>query len=275
MARLQWGEFGSRRYETGVDRGVIYPIEPVLRDWPQGAIIPAVPWNGLTSYSETPQGVEPIPVYQDGIKLEEVPTQEVYAGTVAAFTAPEYVEQASGRNVPQIGVQMHGGYHGLFNFTCRTKLENDLGEPASSYIIHLIYNVTGVQTARQRPTRGQQDSPLIYTYNLSSVPEIVEGYAPVSSISIVANEASEDYVRRLEELLYGTAETEPSFPSPQTVLAIFEGAPLLLIVDHGDGSFTASSPSDMVRMTDSETFELDAPTVIILSEDEYQVSDYL
>ena len=45
MAKLVWDETGKRLYETGVDRGVLYP--QVSGAYPNG-----VAWNGLTGVTE-------------------------------------------------------------------------------------------------------------------------------------------------------------------------------------------------------------------------------
>jgi hypothetical protein len=43
MAALAWDQVGERLYETGVDHGVLYPIDGT------GAYTPGVVWNGLTA----------------------------------------------------------------------------------------------------------------------------------------------------------------------------------------------------------------------------------
>lgn len=48
MAELVWGGNGQRYFETGIDRGVLYP-----------RVGPGVPWNGLTGISEKPDGGTP------------------------------------------------------------------------------------------------------------------------------------------------------------------------------------------------------------------------
>jgi hypothetical protein len=61
MTVLEWDKIGDRRYETGVDRGVLFP--------PNG---PAVPWNGLTAITETVSR-EVKSYYVDGVKYHGPP----------------------------------------------------------------------------------------------------------------------------------------------------------------------------------------------------------
>ena len=43
MAKIKWDQTGERLYETGVDRGVVYP-QASNGSYPKGA-----GWNGLTA----------------------------------------------------------------------------------------------------------------------------------------------------------------------------------------------------------------------------------
>jgi len=76
----------------------------------------------------------------------------------------------------------------------------------------------------------------------------------------------------LEDVLYGNASEPPRLPTPQEVWEIVEQASLLLVVDHGDGTFSVIGPDSAITMLDATTFQIDWPSVIILNPDEYQIS---
>ena len=59
--KLKWDQTGERLYETGVDRGVVYP--QVAGAYPAGAA-----WNGLTGVTLSPSGAEPSPLYANNHK---------------------------------------------------------------------------------------------------------------------------------------------------------------------------------------------------------------
>ena len=59
---LKWDQTGERLYETGIDRGVIYP-QSEAGDYPMGEA-----WNGLTSVTESPSGAEPTALYANNGK---------------------------------------------------------------------------------------------------------------------------------------------------------------------------------------------------------------
>ena len=62
MSKLVWDETGTRKYETGVNHGVLYPQNETGK-YPKG-----VAWNGLTSVTESPSGAEETALYADNIK---------------------------------------------------------------------------------------------------------------------------------------------------------------------------------------------------------------
>ena len=56
MSKLIWDKVGERLYETGVDHGVLYPIQT------GGQYNKGVAWNGLSAVTESPSGAEPSPI---------------------------------------------------------------------------------------------------------------------------------------------------------------------------------------------------------------------
>ena len=94
MARIQWDLTGERTYETGVDRGVLYPYDLQTKDYKNG-----VGWNGLTSINETPSGAEPTAHYADNIKYLNLMSAEEFGFTIEAFTYPEDFGMCDGSHV--------------------------------------------------------------------------------------------------------------------------------------------------------------------------------
>lgn len=62
-----WDVPGELRYETGLDRGVLYP--PGRR---------AVPWNGLVSVDESTDEANAETIYFDGVKRFDKITPEIF-----------------------------------------------------------------------------------------------------------------------------------------------------------------------------------------------------
>ena len=61
MSKLVWDQIGERYYETGVEKGVLYPVE-------NGTYQAGVAWSGLTTVTEKPSGAESTALYADNTK---------------------------------------------------------------------------------------------------------------------------------------------------------------------------------------------------------------
>ena len=83
MSKLVWDKTGERLYETGVDHGVLYPIQA------GGLYNKGVAWNGLTAVTESPSGAEASPIYADNIKYLNLMSAEEFGATIEAYTYPD------------------------------------------------------------------------------------------------------------------------------------------------------------------------------------------
>ena len=62
MSALVWDEIGSRFFETGVKKTVLYPLA-------NGVYSTGCAWNGVTAINEASDGAETTALYADNIKL--------------------------------------------------------------------------------------------------------------------------------------------------------------------------------------------------------------
>ena len=67
---LKWDDTGTRIYETGTDRGVLYPIDA------NGAYPLGVAWNGLTGVTEKPTGGDETALYANNSKYASLRAAE-------------------------------------------------------------------------------------------------------------------------------------------------------------------------------------------------------
>ena len=65
---ISWDDAGKRLYETGTDRGVLYPVVGANAATDGKAYTGGVAWNGLTGFTESPEGAEANAIYADNIK---------------------------------------------------------------------------------------------------------------------------------------------------------------------------------------------------------------
>src|SRR4051794_22807589 len=112
MTAIVWDRLEDRRYETGIERGVIYPVG--------GA---AVPWNGLVSVGET-KSREAKPYFQDGVKVLDRLIAPAYSAKISAFTYPDALEELAGNLKLAPGIDLHDQREGQFHLSYRTLIGN-------------------------------------------------------------------------------------------------------------------------------------------------------
>jgi hypothetical protein len=56
------------------------------------------------------------------------------------------------------------------------------------------------------------------------------------------------------------------------VLEMFESGAILRIVDHGDGTWTATGPDEAIKMLSSTMFEITWPSAIYIDTETYKIS---
>jgi len=209
MSKLDWGKAGSRLYETGIDRGVLY-----LRS------STPVPWVGLTGLEEDFGEDQSEPVYFDGLKIRDDFSIGDFSGTLSAFTYPDEFAALEG-----IGEVIQGFYAddqptGSFNLTFRTLIGNDLDDTAHGYKIHIIYNVVVVPAARTRETHTEEIAPQNFSWGIAATPVDVPNYRPTAHFILDSSEMDPGVLAVLESYLYGTDRSDPILPSLELMLGL-------------------------------------------------------
>ena len=255
MTRILWDAIGSRYFSAGVDRGVLY-----LQN---GS---GVPWNGLTAVNEAPSGADVVEVYYDGQKFFSSRSVEAFEFTIEAVTYPLEFEEYDGR-----GQYVTAQRRKPFGFSYRTRVGNDNDGIEHGYLIHLVYNALAMPSPRSRSTLGEAVNVTTFSWPIVTTPLDVAGRWG-SHLIIDTRVAYPTAVAALEDLIYGSAGTESRLPEPQEILDLFEDFAILKITNHGDGTWTAEGPDDVVSMINPTTFKIDWPSVVYLDEDTYQVS---
>lgn len=235
MTRLRWFK---KDYELGLDRGVFYP---------KGA--PGVVWDGLISAQEADDG-EQQRRYVDGVKTYQKHTTGDSAGIIEAFTYPDefYTHSLTETRIESFGVSYRV-------------------QKADSYEIHLIYNA---KIPRGEISHNQSEiDPFRWAF--TTLPVSVPDAKPSAHLIIKVDTAYSWTVEALEEVLYGSDAENPRLPEPAEVFQIFEDNSILQIIDHGDGTWTAKGPDDVVKLLDPTTFEIDWPSAVFIDATSYTI----
>lgn len=262
MATLVWDEVSERIYQAGIDRGVLF-----LND---GTV---VPWNGLTSLEES-SNAESKSFYIDGVKYLENLIPGDFVGKLKAITYPEEFDQVSGLVDVAIGLSFYNQPVQSFSLSYRTKIGNDVEGTEYAYKIHILYNLIANPEAYSFNTFDDSAvKPIEFVWSLTGTPPKIGRFKPTVHISVDSREAQPAALQMLEDKLYGTVISAPSLPTIQDVAEYFGYLNALIIIDHGDGTWSAVDDSDTyITMLDSTTFQIDNVDATYLDGDTYTVS---
>ena len=157
MSKLVWDKTGERLYETGVDHGVLYPIQA------GGLYNKGVAWNGLTAVTESPSGAEASPIYADNIKYLNLMSAEEFGATIEAYTYPDEFAECDGSAEIATGVTIGQQARKVFGLSYRTVIGNDVDSNDYGYKLHLIYGALAAPSEKGYTTIN--DSPEAITFS--------------------------------------------------------------------------------------------------------------
>lgn len=242
MSRINWGLPSDLQIESGLDRGVYYPKSG-----------PGIVWNGLLSIFETETDSEEKGYYHEGVRFLTKQTAGNFNVALVAYTYPEELDEND---------------H-IFGLSYRTRIETP---ESSGYKLHLVYNISAEPTDIQNSTINQSADAIQFSWSLTTTPIKILNKKPSAHFIIDSRITYPWVLQVIEDTLYGTEHTDPYLPTIEEVLGLFEEGSILRITDHGDGTWTADGPDDVVYFTGETEFEIDYSTVVYLNPTTYQVS---
>lgn len=198
MSRLAWDETGKKLYETGVENGVLYPINS------DGEYKPGVAWNGLTSISESPSGAEATALYADDIKYLNLYSAEEFGATIEAYTYPDEFALCDGSAELSTGVRVGQQARKVFGLAYKTLIGNDVDGQDHGYLLHLIYGAMCSPSQKQYQTVNDSPSAITFSWEVKTTPVNVTGLKPTASITIDSTKVDAAKLAALEAKLYGT-----------------------------------------------------------------------
>ena len=219
MAKLTWDASGARIYETGTDRGVLYPKND------SGEYGTGVAWNGLTGVTESPSGADETALYADNIKYLSLYSAEDFGCTIECYTYPEEWALCDGSAEIAEGVMAAQQTRRGFGFSYRTILGNDEKLNDYGYKIHIVYGATASPSDKSYETVNDSPNAITFSYEVKTIPIRFadDAFKPTSVLTIDSTKADEDALKALEAVLYGTTLAEPRLPLPDEVIEIMSG----------------------------------------------------
>lgn len=219
MARLTWDAEGTRLYETGVDRCVLY-----VKDGASYGT--GVAWNGITSVSESPSGAEANPFYADNIKYLNLLSVEEFGASIEAYNFPKEFLPCDGQTGPMDGFVIGQQARKMFGLCYRTKIGSDSDGNAHGYKIHIIYGCYAAATERAYQTKSDSPEPLTYSWEISTTPiTYTANGVTMTTASLVIDSTKVNNATKmaaLEKALYGGtgASENPYLPTPAQIVAL-------------------------------------------------------
>lgn len=228
MSKLVWDKVGERFYETGVDHGVLYPIQT------GGQYNKGVAWNGLSAVTESPSGAEPSPIYADNIKYLNLMSAEDFGGTIEAYTSPDEFAECDGSVEVAQGVFAGQQSRKIFGLSYRTILGNDVDSNDYGYKLHLVYGC--LASVSEKGYTSVNDSPeaIALSWEFSTTPveitKTIDGkkLKPTAILTLDSTKVDAEKLAALEEILYGKDPTtpegndgvDPRLPLPDEVIEL-------------------------------------------------------
>ena len=218
MSKLVWDQSGKRLYETGVDHGVLYPIQT------GGVYSKGVAWNGLTAVTESPSGADVNDIYADNMKYLGLVGAEKFGATVEAYTYPDEFAECDGSVELVKGATIGQQNRKVFGIVYRTVIGNDVDGNEHGYKLHLIYGATAAPSEKAYNTINEDPEAITFSWELSTTPVNVTGHKPTASLTIDSTKADPTKLAELEKILFGDTETEPRLPLPDEIAQLLNVA---------------------------------------------------
>lgn len=221
MAKLTWDDTGKRFYETGVDRGVLYPLSAAGSAYDTG-----VAWNGLTAVTESPSGAEATAIYADNIKYLSLMSAEEFGATIEAYTYPDEFAACDGSAELADGVTIGQQDRKTFGLCYRTILGNDSQGNSLGYKLHLLYGCKASPSEKGYQTVNDSPEAITFSWEITTTPVSVTGLKPTACITIDSTKADPTCLAALETALYGSTEPDgnPRLPLPDEVKTLMTPA---------------------------------------------------
>lgn len=250
MSKLKWDQTGERLYETGVSKGVLYPVS-------DGTYGNGVAWNGLTAVNENPSGAEATPLYADNIKYLNLMSAEQFGATIEAYMYPDEFAACNGEAALGTGVSIGQQARSLFGLSYQTKIGSDT-DSEKGYKIHLIYGALAAPSEKAYSTVNDSPEAITFSWEISTTPVEVTGFKPTASLVIDSTKVDSDKLEALEALLYGTNSENASLPLPDQVLSIITGkkvSSIAITTAPTKTSYTAGDTFDATGMVVTATYD--------------------
>jgi hypothetical protein len=219
MTKLLWDQEGEKLYSTGTDRGVLYVND-------SGLYRTGEAWNGLTKFQKSSEGGDSEAIYADNTKYLNLTSTEDKKGQISCYTFPDgWYECQGNRKLSGVpGLRIGQQVRKSFGFSCRTLIGNDTDGDDYGYKLHIVYGAKASPSDEEYQTVNNNPEAIEFSYDFETTPiNVGHGMKPSAMFEIDSTDFTDENIDRLhalEDILYGTADSDPRLPSIEEVIAI-------------------------------------------------------
>ncbi|QFG13627.1 major tail protein [Arthrobacter phage Shepard] len=214
MVALAWDKVGEKIFEAGVEKGVLYKQNV------SGVYDNGFAWNGLVSVNESPSGAEANKQYANNKVYANITSAEEFSGSLEAFTYPKEFAECDGYAELTDGVSIGQQRRVPFGLSYKTKIGNDIAELDLGYKLHLVYGAKAAPSERNYTTINESPEAMTMSWELTTEPVEVAGKRPTATLVVDSTKVNAAKLLDLENILYGTAGTNPRLPLPAEVASV-------------------------------------------------------
>lgn len=214
-APITWDEAENRRYEYGVSKGVLFPMED------SGAYAEGKAWNGLINVTDNPEGADVTKLWADGIQYAGIRGAEEYHGSIEAYTYPEEFAACDGSASPIEGMYVGQQPRKKFGLSWRTEIGN-ANTDTLGYKIHVAYGLSASPTEKSHDTVNDSPDAQTFNWDAEGTPVPMAGYKPTAKLEFDSTKLGAKKMKALEDLLYGSTSKASSLPSPTEILTALQ-----------------------------------------------------
>lgn len=218
MPKIKWDQDGTRLYETGTSKGVLFVKDDL------GAYAKGVAWNGLQSVKKSNDGGEENALYADNMKYLSLMSAENLKGSIDAYTYPEEFEECDGSATVNPGVYVGQQARKGFGLAWSTIVGNDTQGNAYGEKIHIVYNAKVAPSERAYETVNEDPDAITFSWEFTTTPNDLSdiGLDPSAGIVISKSEVGAVAFKALQDKLYGDTTLESTLPSIQEIITLTE-----------------------------------------------------
>lgn len=260
MSYVDWTTQEKVYYEAGVDHCVIF-----LQD---GRF---AKWNGVVSINRS-RSYEKFDSYFEGIRSSVFINTGGLDGTIVSVQHPKLLDEAAGDKSLFCGGIIDAQELIPFTLVYRTMLRDDFGN--SSYVIHILYNVTIYKADDEFKTLNESPEAKINTWNFSSVPEEIDPHLlrPANEIKLYEKDTDPYLLDDILDRIYGTATTDPSIP---TLIELYtelnDWSRMKITIDDETDIWAAESTVPGIISVSSGIITFDSPSIAIMDPDTFTI----